>query len=266
MFLVTQVALHALTGTAIDPALPVAFQMSPHIRARLMLGSSQVADLIDMADAIVVLIRIPIHMLQMTVVLPVTTVIAVLITHVTVTPVITVLITHVTVTPVITVVVVPTPVIPMIPVITVVVVPTPMIPVITIVVVPTPVIPVITIVVVPAVPLVVLTPVVPVLPAAPVVIAAVVVVAPLTVVVMGPVGRVVPARRRGPAVGRFPTLRYHPADFTDPNRTEVVGTGHPQVRIVQEATEIVPDVVEHLGSQPVLAKRTLRHCMLLRTS
>ncbi|HZS20396.1 MAG TPA: hypothetical protein VFA63_05335 [Pseudonocardiaceae bacterium] len=240
MLLVTQVAtLHAVTGTAaVEATLPVAFQMTPRVRTDLMLRGAQVADLIGMANVAVVLGRVPIRVLHVAVALPMIPAVAVLVAHSTVIPVIPIPIAH---SPVIPIPVTPPTVIPVIP------------------------IPVIPPVVVPAVPLVVLTPVVPVLPTAPVVITAVVVIAPLAVIVVGPARGVRPARRWGPAVRRFPTLRNHPADPTHPDRTEVVGSGHPQMRIVQETTEIVPDIIEHLGSQPVLAKRTLRHCMLLRT-
>jgi hypothetical protein len=95
-------------------------------------------------------------------------------------------------------------------------------------------------------------------------IAAVVVIAPLAVVVVSPAGGLVPARRRGPAVRRLPALGYHPTDRVDPDRTEVVGSRHPQVYIVQDVREVKPDVIANLDSQPVQADRTFRHCMLLR--
>ena len=137
------------------------------------------------------------------------------------------------------------PVIPTIPLMTPHITGIPTIPT---VITPPAMIPTIPLGTVPAVPLVVLTPVISVFPAAPIVVAAVVVVAPLPVVVVMPVRRLVPTGGWGPAMRRLPTLRHDPTDPADPHWTEVVDSGHPQVPVVQDITEVVPDVVEHFGS------------------
>ncbi|MBV9649249.1 MAG: hypothetical protein JO296_03815, partial [Pseudonocardiales bacterium] len=116
MLLVTQIAaLHAATGTAaVHPALPVTLQIRP--RVDLMLWRSRVADLIDVANPAVVLVRVPIGVLHVAV-LPVVLAIAVLSAHVTVTPVIRVTVAEGAVIPTIPILITDTTVVPVVPVV-----------------------------------------------------------------------------------------------------------------------------------------------------